>query len=41
MLFKTVYEGERAIIINNSGEKRLISGPARVRPFEIASISIN
>ena len=30
MKFKTVQEGEQAVVLNNLGEGRLITGPARV-----------
>ena len=30
MKFKTVQEGEQAVVLNNLGEGRLITGPSRV-----------
>ncbi len=31
MKFKTVYKGEKAIVINRNGEQKVLEGPKRVR----------
>ena len=31
MKFKTIYEGEKAILIDRNGEKSLVDGPKRVK----------
>ena len=35
MKFKTIYEGEKAILIDRNGEKSLIEGPQRVKLTKI------
>jgi len=40
MKFKTVLEGEQAVIFNHLGEGRLVVGPARVSKYQEFSISM-